>query len=191
MPESRKHSVLVPQLQLTGPGWHEGIHGGASRAQGAPTAGGDLVALTLDGAECTAKQLEVSGRIIVQYIVVTQIAKNIKFINLHRQRVALLLEVLQGMLLDVTATRHVGTAKAGPYGLGGVAVDTVPLLGVKDGVVWGQPQPPHMLTPVHYTSLPANLAGWLCQSITDSCVCESVCVSASHWLHIPMVSMAD
>lgn len=167
MPESGKHSVLVPQLQLTGARRHEGVRGGAGGAKSAPAARGDLIALALDGAERTTKQLEVSGGVIIQDVVVAQITKHIKFINLHSQRVVLLLEVLQGVLLDVAPARHVSAAEAGPYRLGGVAVDAVPLLGVEDGVVWGKPQPPHMLTPVHYTHLPAERAGRLRQSTTD------------------------
>lgn len=181
MPKCSKHPVLVSQLQLAGTGWYDGIRGGASRAEGAPTAGGNLIALALDGAERTTKQLQVSGGIIIQDIVVTQITKNVKFINLHCQGVALLLEMLQSMFLDVAPTCHMSTAQAGPYRLGGVAVHAVPLLGVEDGVVWGQPQPPHMLTPVHYTRRPAELAGWLCQSITDRlCVSLCGCVNVSH-----------
>lgn len=192
MPKCSKHPILIPQLQLAGTGWHDSIRGRASRAEGAPTAGGNLIALALDGAERTTKQLQVSGGIIIQDIVITQITKNIKFINLDSQRMALLLEMLQSVFLNVAPTRHMSTAQAGPYRLGGVAVHAVPLLRVEDGVVWGQPQPPHMLTPVHYTRLPAELAGWLCQSITD-CLCASLCgcVSVSHWLHITMVTMVS
>lgn len=192
MPKCSKHPVLVPKLQLAGTRWHDSIRGSASRAEGAPTAGGNLIALTLDGAKRTTKQLQVSSRIIIQDIVVTQITKNIKFINLDSQRVALLLEMLKSMFLNVAPARHMSTAQAGPYRLGGVAVHAVPLLGVEDGVVWGKPQPPHMLTPVHHTRLPAELAGWLCQSITDRlCVSLCACVDVSHWLHITMVTMVS
>lgn len=189
VPKSSKHSVLVPQLQLAGTAQHEGIWCSASRTESAPAAGGNLIALALDCTECAAKQLEVSRGIIIEDVVVAQVTKNIELIDLHGQRVVLLLEVLQSMFLNVAAARNMRTAQTGPNRLGGVAVDTVPFLGVEDGVIRGQPQPPHMLTPVHNTSLPAELAGRVSQQLT---VCERerlrVCANVSHQLHITMVT---
>lgn len=92
------------------------------------------------------------------------------------------------MFLNVAATRYMRAAQTGPNRLGGVTVDAVPLLGVEDGMIRGQPQPPHMLTPVHHTSLPVELAGRVSQQLT---VCESVkrsvCADVSHGLHITLV----
>lgn len=156
MPEGSKHSVLVPQLQLAGAARYEGIGRHAGGAQRAPAAGRDLIALALDGAERATKQLEVSGGVVVQHVVVAKVAEDVQLVDLHRQRVALLLEVLEGMLLDVATAGHVCAAQAGPNRLGGVAVHAVPLLRVEDGVVWGKAQPPHMLTPVHHTGPPAE-----------------------------------
>lgn len=162
MPKCREHPVFISELRLAGAGWHDGVGCCAGGAQGAPAAGGDLIPLALDGAQRATEELQVTGGVIVQDVVVAQVTKDVQLVHLDGQRVALLLKMLQSVLLDVAPTSHMRTAETGPDRLGRVAVDTVPLLRVEDGVVRGQPLPPHMLAPVHSTRPPAQLAGSPC-----------------------------
>lgn len=65
---------------------------GCAGAEGSPAACCHLVALALDGTQRAAQQLQVSCGVVIQHVVVTQVAEHIQFVYLQGQRVALLLQ---------------------------------------------------------------------------------------------------
>ncbi|KAF2974789.1 hypothetical protein EK904_001657 [Melospiza melodia maxima] len=143
MPESREHPVLVAKRGL-GPAVREvGIIAGARGTQSPPAASSALVVLALDRAQRTPQELQVSGGVVIEHVIVAQIAEHVQLVHLQRHGVAALLKVLQRVLLDVPATRHVRAAEARPHRLRGVAVHAMPFLRIEDGVILGQAQTSH------------------------------------------------